>query len=261
MKTLNDIENVEVRKEIADLSAIFEDSFINDIFEFIGVLQFNFRKHFTNVDGFDPYSGKRYPKRLYNANIYFCIKDCSSKLDIKCKVLECFSRDCYKTIIASGEWLNDKYHDYVLEKVNAYLHTNFTKKDMELIYSKLGNGAHRSLCVKFINSGYDLEVLRDDDNKKSLVEICKKVLELNKTAKEYVAIFSDGGWDVHDLKYRNYFIFKDGDGTKELMPLTYEDYLLCQKYNIIADNTLQTFKARSVYNFKIDRIKEVLKDE
>lgn len=146
MKTTKDIENVEVRKEIEDLLVIFEDSFINDKLEFIAILYY-----------VDDDCNKEF------ANLYFNIKvDCNSSLDVKCKVLEWFSRDCYKAKISNKSYVNNNYHNYVLQMVNQYLHTNFTQEDMELIYTKIGNGIRRKLCVEFINSGYNLEILKNE---------------------------------------------------------------------------------------------------
>lgn len=36
---------------------------------------------------------------------------------------------------------------------------------MELIYTYLGNGIQHDLCLRFVESGYDLEVLREYDKK------------------------------------------------------------------------------------------------
>ena len=36
---------------------------------------------------------------------------------------------------------------------------NFTQEDMEYIYTYLGNGIKHELCMKFVQSGYDLGVI------------------------------------------------------------------------------------------------------
>lgn len=93
-----------------------------------------------------------------------------------------------------------------------------------------------------------------------LLEICEKVLEINKTAKEYVAIFADGGWDNYNMKDRLYFIFKDGNGNQELMNLEYEDYLLVRQNDLIKPNCYGGFKARSIFEFKIDAVENKIKE-
>lgn len=160
MKSVECIENEEVKKEIIELSSIFEDSFINDELEFIALLYFYPQKYCENSNSFDVITGKKLPKRGYYVNLYFNIENCQSKLDVQCKVIEYFSRDCFKTSI-SDDFVNDKYHQYVLERVNQYLKTRLTENDIEKIYIKLGNGINRSKTIRFIYSGFDLSVLKE----------------------------------------------------------------------------------------------------
>lgn len=89
-----------------------------------------------------------------------------------------------------------------------------------------------------------------------LKEICKKVLEINKDSKEYVAIFMDGrGGDPF------YFIFKDGDGQNELYDLSPEDVLLCSDNNIIDEDSYKGYHNRAIYKFKINEIQKLLNIE
>ena len=39
--------------------------------------------------------------------------------------------------------------------------TNFTPEEMETIYTYLGNGIKHNLCVKFVESGYNMAVIRE----------------------------------------------------------------------------------------------------
>lgn len=43
--------------------------------------------------------------------------------------------------------------------INKLLDANFTQEDMEYIYTYLGNGIKHELCMKFVQSGYDLGVI------------------------------------------------------------------------------------------------------
>ncbi len=158
MKNYEEIKNEEVRKEIIELSSIFEDSFINDSLEFIALLNFHPQKHCDSYNGCDFITGEKLPKRSYFANLYFIIDNCKSKLDVQCKVIEWFSRDCFKTEIGR-EFVNSKYHQYVLDRVNQYLKTNFNEEDMEIIYTYLGNGINHEKTKMFIQSGFDIGVL------------------------------------------------------------------------------------------------------
>lgn len=95
------------------------------------------------------------------ANEYFILKNCENELDVKCKVLEWFSRGAYKTQPYSTKKKNDEFHKFMLDGINEFLGTKFTENDMELIYTYLGNAVDHELTIKFICSGYDLEVLKE----------------------------------------------------------------------------------------------------
>ena len=97
-------------------------------------------------------------------NNYFILEDCKTELDIKCKVLEWLSRAaCYATPYQKDK-SNKAYQDNLRECINRYLGTDFTKEDMEEIYTKLGNRYDHALTVEFIKSGYRMEVLREKEN-------------------------------------------------------------------------------------------------
>lgn len=114
------------------LSAAFPKSFINCALEFIA-----HRK----------------------ANEYFRLEDCETELDVQCKVLEWLSRGAYKTEPFATVRKNNEFHAFMLDGINEFLGTNFTKEDMAIIYQELGNRVCHSLTVEFVNSGFDMSVL------------------------------------------------------------------------------------------------------
>ena len=61
----------------------------------------------------------------------------------------------------SQEWRNRKFHTDMRFSVNAYLDTDFSQEDMELIYSWLGNAVNHHLTMLFIRNGMDVEWLRE----------------------------------------------------------------------------------------------------
>lgn len=142
MKTIRDIKNKNVRVEVQKLSEIFDGSFINDHLEFIAVL--NFRNCF--------------------ANQYFIVYDCETAIDVKCKVLEWFSRACFKTSIG-GAKVDSAFHKYMRDCVNNYFGTHFTDKDFEDIYVYLGNNINRKRTIEFIKSNFDFRVLTGREDK------------------------------------------------------------------------------------------------
>jgi hypothetical protein len=94
------------------------------------------------------------------ANEYFRLEDCETELDVKCKVLEWLSRGAYKTEPFNSDRKNNEFHAFMLNGINKFLGTNFTEEDMERIYTKLGNRVNHDLTVEFVNSGYDVSLLK-----------------------------------------------------------------------------------------------------
>lgn len=111
----------------------FPNSFINDNGEFIAHLK---------------------------ANEYFNFENCETELDVKCKVLEWFSRGAYKTEPFASNRKNEEFHEFMLNGINEFLGTDFTENDMEIIYTYLGNACNHQKTIKFIESGYDMLVLK-----------------------------------------------------------------------------------------------------
>ena len=119
--------NIEIAKKIMKITEKFSPNcFINSKFELI-------------VE----------PKN----NIYFRLEDVESELELKCRVLSWLSRPSCKGI--SYHW-----QDRIRGIVNEYLGTNFTTDEMREIYIHLGNDCNRELSIKFIESNYDLSLLK-----------------------------------------------------------------------------------------------------
>lgn len=93
------------------------------------------------------------------ANSYFILGTCKDELEVKCKILEWLSRDAYKTEPFSNRRKNDEFHHYMLNSINQYLLTEFSLKDMELIYQELGNQVNRERTIAFIASQYQMSIL------------------------------------------------------------------------------------------------------
>ena len=92
-------------------------------------------------------------------NEYFILESCKDEREIKCKVLAWFSRGAHKTQHYNSKKKNNEYHQFMLDGINKYLGTNFDFEDMDIIYTKLGNDVNRPLCEKFVDSGYDMNIL------------------------------------------------------------------------------------------------------
>lgn len=86
-------------------------------------------------------------------NVYFRLDGVETELDFKCKMFAWVSRP-----IAKG--LNKYWSPRVLNGFNRLMNTNFTKDDMYEIYDRLGNDVNRQLTIEFIESNYDLSLLK-----------------------------------------------------------------------------------------------------
>lgn len=92
-------------------------------------------------------------------NTYFILHNCKTELDVKCKVLEWFSRAAHKTEPYRRRDKNDSFHAFMLNGINEFLGTQFTAEDMEQIYTYLGNACNHEKTVRFVESGYDMGIL------------------------------------------------------------------------------------------------------
>lgn len=97
------------------------------------------------------------------SNTYFALTDCETKMDVQCKVLEWLSRAAYKAQPYPADKNNKKLHRFMLDGINQFLHTDFTEDDIALIYQKLGNRVRHKLTVAFVQSGYNMDLLRGEE--------------------------------------------------------------------------------------------------
>lgn len=94
-------------------------------------------------------------------NLYLVVHYDMNVLDLKCAILEWLSRSACKGGSYRYERLNEKYQDKILECINNVLKTSFSHKDIDRIYTYLGNSIHHSDTIKFVQSGYDMNLLHD----------------------------------------------------------------------------------------------------
>lgn len=94
-------------------------------------------------------------------NQYFLLSNCQTVEDIEAKVLEWLSRPAFKTQPYSQEWRNRRFHEFMLAGVNAFLDTDFSEDDMELIYTYMGGGIKHGLMVEFINHDMSMMWLKN----------------------------------------------------------------------------------------------------
>lgn len=124
----------DVEEARAKLLACFPGSFINSRDEFIA-----------------------HPR----TNQYFLLNNCQTVEDIEAKVIEWLSRPAFKTLPYSQEWRNRRFHQFMLAGVNAFLDTDFSEEDMELIYTYMGNKIRHGLTMAFIDHDMSMKWLRE----------------------------------------------------------------------------------------------------
>ena len=74
--------------------------------------------------------------------------------------LEWLSREAFKSQHFDSESRNKQVHRYHRMGINRFCGTDFTEMDMRLIYTYLGNRCNHEKTLRFIRSGYDMEVLK-----------------------------------------------------------------------------------------------------
>ena len=118
-----------------------------------------------------------FPNSFFNANDefiadrktnqYLCLGDCKTPFDVKCKVLEWFSRPAHKSAPYTHNRKNKELHQFMLNGINDFLGTDFTKRDMEEIYIALGNAINHQKTIQFVESGYDFKILAENTDGKT----------------------------------------------------------------------------------------------
>lgn len=126
--------NTELMNELKELLGLFPRSFINAKLEVILI-----------------------PK----TNTYFSLEGVQSRRDIIAKLLMWCSRSIAKGQPFRSETGNNVFRKLAKRSLNHYLGTLLTDEDMALIYQRLGNGINPELTYRFIDSGFDMEVLDD----------------------------------------------------------------------------------------------------
>ncbi|HEL1995828.1 TPA: hypothetical protein TY320_000559 [Streptococcus suis] len=127
--------NTELMNELKELLGLFPMSYINANLEVILI-----------------------PK----TNTYFSLEGVQSRRDIIAKLLMWCSRTIAKGQPFKSEKRNCLFREFTKNFLNRYLGTLFSDEDIALIYHKLGNGINPELAYRFIDSGFDMEVLDDD---------------------------------------------------------------------------------------------------
>ena len=132
--------NEEVQQSVKELMTLFPRSFINAQQELILV-----------------------PGR---ANLYFRLEDVDSVETLCCKLIEWCSRAACKSEPYDQSIRNEMYQTKVRNNLNTFLGVDFDIEQWREIYTRLGNGCNRELCRAFVQSDFDLSLLKKEGMKK-----------------------------------------------------------------------------------------------
>lgn len=137
--------NDSIRDLLIKIMAAFKESFVK-----------------CNNDGFEIILDSK-------SNFFFSLENIDSDCELIRRLISSVSR-CYKTVPYEKEWRNRKFQTELMTSFNGFLGTNFTEDDFEYIYTYLGNSCNKPIAIKFIESGYDLNVLKRliDEKKKKI---------------------------------------------------------------------------------------------
>lgn len=93
-------------------------------------------------------------------NIFTVLSNLKTERDLIFNMLEWKTRPCIVGI-TDDDSDAEKFRNSFNEFMHEYTHKNFTKEEISTIYKKLGNEVNRELTEKFIESGYDMEILEE----------------------------------------------------------------------------------------------------
>lgn len=89
----------------------------------------------------------------------FSLEEIGSDLELKRRFISVVSR-CYKTQPYRTSKRNIEWQQKHISAFNKALGTKFNADEIAYIYTYLGNGCNKPIAIKFIESGYDLNVLK-----------------------------------------------------------------------------------------------------
>ena len=91
--------------------------------------------------------------------LWFSLGKIESDIELKRRFISAVSR-CYKTEPYRTSKRNTEWQQKHIFAFNEALGTKFNDDEIAYIYTYLGNGCNKPIAIKFIESGYDLDVLK-----------------------------------------------------------------------------------------------------
>lgn len=147
------------------------DIFEKEILEFTSKIQLILVRELFRLSMLFPNSFVNRQNELIlipKTNLYFLLNNLKTYFDLKCKIISACSRDCCKSMPYRQNWRNKKYQSEVREKINEFLRVDFNEEEWMLIYTYLGNGCNGDLCKQFVESEFDINVIKEYENRSKI---------------------------------------------------------------------------------------------
>ena len=87
-------------------------------------------------------------------NIYFSLNGVESEYDLQKKAIVWLCRSAFKGV-------KPNVQSFIRSGLNKYFGVDFSAENYELIYTNIGCGVDNALADKFLQSGLNLDVLRN----------------------------------------------------------------------------------------------------
>lgn len=91
--------------------------------------------------------------------LWFSLEKIESDIELKRRFISVVSR-CYKTEPYRTSKRNIEWQQKHIFAFNEALGTKFNDDEIAYIYTYLGNGCNKPIAIKFIENGYDIDVLK-----------------------------------------------------------------------------------------------------
>ena len=91
--------------------------------------------------------------------LWFSLEKIESEIELKRRFISAVSR-CYKTEPYITSKRNIEWQQKHISAFNEALGTKFNDDEIAYIYTYLGNGCNKPIAIKFIESGYELNFLK-----------------------------------------------------------------------------------------------------
>ena len=155
MRTLNADQLKAVLSMESSLGHIHTLADVENTIDFLAKEEQEVTNGVEKFNIFDTMWSRKIQAAFPQSFVNISLKDVTDETQLKAKILEWLTRTAIKAVSPKERKLH-------FEGINKLLGTNFTLEEMTDIYTYLGNGSNHDLCVKFVESGYDMTMIQKE---------------------------------------------------------------------------------------------------